>query len=91
MTQFGIDFDYKGEGRRAWLFCATITLINLPLLAVSFHTYTYFMVDYSVVNIVLYVISTFHQNIMLTAPSLTYVFWLRNLQKRYAALNQLLM
>lgn len=91
MTRNGIHFDYKGENRRAWLFCAMITIINLPLLAVSFHTYDYFMVDYSVINIIQYIISTFHQNIMLTAPSLTYVFWLRNLQKRYAVLNQLLM
>lgn len=90
MARYGIYFDYKGENRWAWTFFAVIIIIVLLLFAISFHTYEYFTGDYSVINIVQYSSAMIHQNIMLTAPTLMYVFLLHNLQKRYAALNQLL-
>lgn len=90
MIRFGVYFDYKMGNRHAWLYCGAILLFASFILAISFHTYQYFLETYTVYNVIEYVGTGLHQNQMMGAPLITYIYLLRNLQKRYAVLNQLL-
>lgn len=91
MTRFGIDFDYKAANQHIWLVCAALIIINVLIVLTLFVSmYDYYMDKYSVLNIVKFNCTGLHQVHLLTAPALTYVYLMRNLQKRYAVLNQLL-
>lgn len=91
MTRFGIYFDYKVANRHAWQYCAVVVLMGLFLWVGAFHTtLDYYMNGFSPFNLIKFVGSAVHQNQMLTAPLLAYIYLTRNLQKRYAVLNQLL-
>lgn len=90
MSRIGITFDYKVGNRHAWLYFAGVILFGSVILVISFHTYTYFLIKFTIFDIIEYVGTGLHQNQMMAAPFLTYVYLLRNLQKRFAALNQLL-
>lgn len=91
MSRFGFYVDYKMENQHAWLFCGVLIIIGIILTATTFYnTYNYYMESNSVLNMIKYISSSLHQSQMLTAPALTYVYLLHNLQKRYAVLNQLM-
>lgn len=91
MARFGIYFDYKMANRHAWLYGALIVVIGLILLTATCHnTLEYYMDSYSLLNLTKFITSSLHQNQMLGAPLLTYIYLMRNLRKRYATLNQLL-
>lgn len=92
MTRFGNDFDYKLAYRDAWLYAvimSTISVINLTLVLTSMYS----SLDIFLHNL-LEAFLTFSighiQNQISMAPLLTYIYMMRNLQKRYAVLNQLL-
>lgn len=91
MTRFGIYFDYKLESQCFWLISVTLMLINVAITAALYcKMYDYYMENYTLLNVIEYIGSGLHHNHLLTAPALTYVSLLRNLQKRYAVVNQLL-
>lgn len=91
MARFGIYFDYKVENQRSWWVGAALILTNALIVAFIFYKmYDYYMESYSLCNVIAYIGSGLHLNHLLTAPALTYVYLIRNLQKRYAVLNQLL-
>lgn len=91
MTRYGIDFDYKVAYRNAWLYCtaiiSTFTVLSITLFVTSIDD---FLGGDFLYDVFLYFSSSYHQNQFLTAPLLTYIYIMRNLQKRYAVLNQLL-
>lgn len=93
IARFGIDFisDYRKANRHAWLHCATIILAILLVLAATFSTLMDNIKDSDFLHFFFYFFSSgLHQNQILTAPMITYIYFMRNLQTRYAALNQLL-
>lgn len=91
MTRFGTNFDYKVAYRDAWLYC-TIIILTMTVLLISL----YFPPNedssrvHTLYGVFHFFTSTYHQNQFLTAPFLAYIYIMRNLQKRYAVLNQLL-
>lgn len=91
MTRFGIDFDYKMANRYAWLYCIGIILAISILLGITFHKLmSNYVGGMSPFNTFLFFSTSLHQNQILIAPLLTYIYMMRSLQTRFAVLNQLL-
>lgn len=91
LTRFGSDFDYKMANRHAWLYCTgNMLTISVPLTILIVT-----LIDDSfgydlLLEVFCYISASYHLNHVLTAPLLTYIYMMRNLQKRYAVLIQLL-
>lgn len=91
INRFGFEFDYKTAHRHAWLYGAGIILTVSILLAVTFaDAMKNYMHSDSPFDMFIFAVSSLYHNQSLTAPSLTYIHLMQSLQKRYAALNQLL-
>lgn len=90
MIRFGINFDYKVGNRYAWLYCVATVFFASIILTTSFHTYSYFLDSFNALKVIEYFGTGLYQNQMIAAPFLTYMYLMRNLRKRYAALNELL-
>lgn len=85
----GIDFNFKKQYRYAWMYCTATVAILLFLLAIT--SYTLSQSSHSMPLGHLYsLIPPALQNFISTAITISFVFLLHSLRKRYAALNEYL-
>lgn len=71
------------DHRQAWQCCKILNIVSIFLIAMTINPYTS-----NSINVLLYFVSTFIQNGVTIQTSMSFVFLIRTLHTRFAALNR---